>query len=796
MDKEGFKTTGNNMKPGVSSEPFMMHGDDIIQYDTFNKVLLIEDNPADAKLVEIYIGESDMVNCQLTHKMTLSEGMDVLAQEEGFAAIILDLTLPDSRGFETLETLITKYPDNNVIVLTGLQDTSLGINAVKAGAQDFLIKGKFDAETLSKSLRYSIERNSVLKRLEETQRIAHIGNWEFDYATNEFVASDEVYRIFGLQPRKTILDAKDFTEENHPFNVFISIHEKSLKLKKLKEDMVITTVEGNDRYAFIQTTVNKTNENETILNGIIQDVTDRKKSEDELVTSKEQYLELFTASNEAIFTASIDGEMIDSNPATSELFGFEKNKVGQYHPERLIEKYDVFLERLLDRKSLKDYDIVIDNGTKRYCVINATVGESESGQVFKALVRDMTDMKQAEELRKARDIARQSAEMKEQFIANISHEMRTPMNAILGMSNLVIETDLNKEQHNYIKSIKNSSEILLGIVNDILEISTLQQGKVKFDNKELDLQDLLKNIINVMQYKSHEKDLLLKLDIDPTLPRVIKGDKLRISQIMYNLVGNAVKFTDRGHVRLEVKNLNETEDSIHIYFEVEDTGIGIPDDKLEAIFETFTRIRTKERLFEGTGLGLSIAKNLIELQGGRIGVKSKLGSGSRFYFDLIFEKGVAVEDSEDKIDENLLAWAQTHEFRLLLVEDHKMNQLVARKTLEKNYANINVTIADNGKIATELLAKDKFDIVLMDIQMPVMDGNEATQYIRNKMPKEVATLPILAMTAHAHISKDEKYKEYGMDDFVLKPFEPVELFSKIAKYLKIKRNKENGGENI
>ena len=797
METEGFKTTSDNMKPGGSSEPYIMHGEDLVQYETFNKVLLIEDNPGDAKLVEIYIGDSDLVNCQITHKMSLAEGMEVLANEGGFAAIILDLTLPDSRGFETLEKLITKYPDNNVIVLTGLQDKSLGINAVKAGAQDFLIKGNFDAETLSKSLRYSIERNSVLKRLEETQRIAHIGNWDYDYTTNEFVCSDEVFRIFGQSPRKAILNAQDFEDKNHPFHAFVEIHRKSLEAVSLEEDIVITKSNGEKRNVFIQTVVTKPNENETILSGIIQDVTDRKISEEELVTSKERYQELFNTSNEAIFVASQEGKMVDFNPATAELFGFTKDTVSSFDLETVFDKYDVFLERLIDRKALKDYDIVVNNNGKRYCVINATVMEVDGDNVsYSALIRDITDMKQAEELRKARDVARQSAEMKEQFIANISHEMRTPMNAILGMSNLVIETDLDKEQFNYIKSIKNSSEILLGIVNDILEISTLQQGKVKFDNKDLDLQDLLKNIINVMQYKSHEKDLLLKLDIDPTLPRIIKGDKLRISQIMYNLVGNAVKFTDRGHVRLEVKNLNETDDSIHIYFEVEDTGIGIPDDKLDAIFETFTRIRTKERLFEGTGLGLSIAKNLIELQGGRIGVKSKLGKGSRFYFDLIFEKGVRVEDSDDKIDEGLLAWAKTHDFKLLLVEDHKMNQLVARKTLEKNYTNIDVTIADNGKIATEMLAKEKFDIILMDIQMPVMDGNEATQYIRNKMSKEVAALPILAMTAHAHIAKDEKYKEYGMDDFVLKPFEPIQLFSKIAKYLKIKRNKENGSENI
>jgi CheY-like chemotaxis protein len=293
-----------------------------------------------------------------------------------------------------------------------------------------------------------------------------------------------------------------------------------------------------------------------------------------------------------------------------------------------------------------------------------------------------------------------------------------------------------------------------------------------------------------MQYKIKEKELYCEVKIDEEIPRFLKGDKLRLNQILYNLVGNAIKFTDAGHVKVYVQKLYEIGDgAIQIKFTVEDTGIGIPADKVAAIFETFTRIRQKDRIYEGTGLGLSIAKNLVEQQGGKIGATSELQVGSKFFFDLIFEEG---EDNSGQIkqtDPATLQFDSDLPIRLLLVEDHKMNQIVARKTLEKQWSNMEITIADNGKIAIGILEQQTFDIILMDIQMPVMDGYETTEYIRTEMPSAIANLPILAMTAHAHISKDEKFKQYGMDDFVLKPFKPEQLFQKIAYYVN-KKGKE------
>ncbi len=780
-NKQGGKAFSFNHMESVTMEREKKFG-------SYNNILLIEDNLGDARLVELLLGESDLPNCKVTIKTTLEDGIAALKEDDNYAVILLDLSLPDSQGFETLEHLISEFPNNNVIVLTGFSDKELGLRAVKAGAQDFLVKGDFDGDTLSKSLRYSIERSNVLKRLEETQRLAKVGSWTHIPEKREFNVTDELYRIFDMDVT-SVFDYNLIEDEQSPFYLFREIQDELTDQRSmLKKDFEIKTIKGEQRYVFIQCHIEHGNDGYE-MHGIIQDITERKKAAKELDESQARYQDIFSKSKDAILICSMDGKFIDFNQATTQLFHKTKVELQEENFHSLIGPIDEqrkYLKLLADNQTIKDFAVEIEreDGEIRHCLVTANPLDSYVNG-YNAIVRDVTDRKEAEELTKSRDMAKQSAEMKEQFIANVSHEMRTPMNAILGMSNLVIKTDLNEEQYNYISSIKKSSEILLGIVNDILEISTLQKGKLQFDDKTFDLHELLGNLVSVMNYKVKEKNLKLEMSYEKNLPKYVKGDPLRLNQILYNLVGNAVKFTDNGYVRIKVESLNQTESIAQLKFIVEDTGIGMPKDKLNAIFETFTRIRSKERLFEGTGLGLSIAKNLVENQGGRIGVESEMGKGSTFFFDLIFEMGEMNEiipNEEDGVDFRNM----DRPVRLLLVEDHKMNQLVARKTLEKQWPDMDITIADNGKIAIDMLKEKTFDIILMDIQMPVMDGYEATKFIREQMPKAIAELPILAMTAHAYVSKDEKFREIGMDDFVLKPFDPEQLFQKIVKYINIK----------
>lgn len=581
-----------------------------------NKVLLVEDNPGDARLVEIFLRESDLQNCKVVNATSLNEALTMLRTGEQFAAILLDLTLPDSRGFETLERLVAQFPQNNIIVLTGFSDKEMGVKAVKAGAQDFLVKGAFDSDQLAKTLRFSIERNKVLKRLEETQRIAKIGNWEYFPASQSFAASDELYRIFGCNANE---------EQLFPLETLRAVHNAASEVGVLKKDLKIGRKDGSYRYVFVQCLPQTDENGNLVFQGIIQDITERKLAEQEMVKSRERYQEIFTQSRDALFICSLDGKFIDCNQATLDLFGHSREELfeiedahGLYHP---VESKNEFLLKLKNQKSIKDFNINIRNkqGEIRECMVTANIIVTDDLVGYNCILRDVTDLRQAEKLRKARDLARQSAQMKEQFVAGVSHEMRTPMNAILGMSNILMQMDMPGEAFNLVKSIKQSSEILLGVVNDILEVSEIQNGKIVFENSPFDLWELLDNLVNVMQYKAQEKDLYLEVLMDEDIPRYISGDQLRLNQVLYNLVGNAIKFTDTGYVKVFLKKLYDIGDSVQIEFIVEDTGIGIPEGKIDAVFETFTRIRQKDRVFEGTGLGLSICKNLVELQGGKLG---------------------------------------------------------------------------------------------------------------------------------------------------------------------------------
>ncbi len=654
------------------------------QPTTNERILLIEDNPADARLLEILLEDTDLGDYEIVTKTTFGAANELLKDGEKFEVILLDLYLPDSNKFEALKQLKTDFPNSNVIMMTGLNDKNVGLQAVKAGAQDFLVKGAVDSDTLAKTLRYAIERNRVIQRLEETQQHAML-------------------------------------------------------------------------------------------------------TEVEMTKSQKRYREIFTQSKDSIYISTLTGELIDFNESTENLFKRSReNLQNQSIHDFFItpERKNEFLLKLKLTQSIIDYriDVIRPNGEIRNCQLSANMLSTEDFSGYNCILRDITESIQADQLRKARDLAAHSAKMKEQFIASISHEMRTPMNAILGMSNILVQTELDTEQTKLVSSIKQSSEILLGIVNDILEISSMQNQKINFVLEDFELKELMDNLVNVMQYKAQEKDLYFQVFIGSNVPNIIRTDKLRLNQVLLNLVGNAIKFTEEGYVKIYVDKLSDYDGGVHLQFTVEDSGIGIPKDKADAVFESFTRIRNKEKLYEGTGLGLAICKNIVEQQGGKIACISDLGHGSKFYFDLLIELG-----NENNIkrtpDIEEFQFDEEQPFNLLLVEDHKMNQLVAKKTLQKKFKNINLTIADNGQIAVDFLKEKSFDLVLMDIQMPIMDGYEATDYIRNNMPPEVANLPILAMTAHAHIAKDESYKKHGMDDFVLKPFRPEELFSKIKKYL-------------
>jgi len=376
----------------------------------------------------------------------------------------------------------------------------------------------------------------------------------------------------------------------------------------------------------------------------------------------------------------------------------------------------------------------------------------------------------------AKGIAENALQSKQQFLSNMSHEIRTPMNAILGFTKVLLKTDLAPKQKEYLDAIKISGDGLLVLINDILDLAKTDAGKMTFEEKPFKIEFSISTMYQVFDLKIKEKNLELVKEYDNKIPVVLLGDAVRLHQILLNLLSNAIKFTAKGKITVAVRLLHEDKEKVTIDFAITDTGTGIPEDKLESIFENFQQATiSTSSTFGGTGLGLAICKQLVEKQGGSILVKSKVDEGSTFSFTLSFLK--TNEESKKESGEVELD-KEIKDIKILVVEDIKLNQLLMKITLDD--FKFKYDIADNGKIAIEKLQTETYDIILMDLQMPIMNGFEATEYIRNTMKSKI---PIIALTADVTTVDVEKCKAVGMNDYVSKPLDQQILHTKIIELL-------------
>ncbi|MCX6674365.1 MAG: PAS domain S-box protein [Methanothrix sp.] len=570
--------------------------------------------------------------------------------------------------------------------------------------------------------------------------------------------------------------------------------------------------------------------------GVILDITERKHMENALRESEQRLTDIINFLPDATFVIDRGGKVIAWNRAIEEMTGMLKAEmIGKsnyayaipfYNECRPIlidlvfmdrndieEKYyfisrkgdqliaETFLPRLKSRNSVFLWGIA----SPLYDSSGSVVGAIES-------IRDITRYKQTEEelkkanqqLENATKRAEQMAEQAEQanaakseFLANMSHEIRTPLNGVIGMTGMLLDMDLNAEQHEYAQIARISGEMLLSLINDILDFSKIEARKLELETLDFDLGSMLKDVVDLLALGAHEKELELVCLVEAAVPSRLRGDPGRLRQILVNLGSNAIKFTEKGNIVIRVSLESEDNANATIRFSVSDTGIGIPANRQDILFSPFTQVDgSTTRQYGGTGLGLAISKNLAELMGGKIGLESKEGKGSTFWFTAVFEKQPAGSGSAGemsaKIDEDgaMEASLQSLPFlktaskiRILVAEDNPVNQKVAQAMLKK--MGLRADVVANGKEAVNVLQIIPYDLLLMDCQMPEMDGFEATRVIRQEGSKaQNPRIPIIAMTAATMRGDREKCIQAGMSDFIAKPFQKRELAEMLARWLK------------
>ncbi|MEO7717578.1 MAG: ATP-binding protein [Capsulimonas sp.] len=519
---------------------------------------------------------------------------------------------------------------------------------------------------------------------------------------------------------------------------------------------------------------------------LTREVSQRELALQAMQSSENKLLSVTETANEAIVVADGAGLLVSWNKGAQSIFGYpSEDVVGRpltlLMPERFHAMHAHGMERFLATGEAHVIGNTVElagihqNGSEFPLELSLSSWTSGGEIFFTGIIRDMTERKLAEEaLRQARDEALASARAKSEFLANMSHEIRTPMNGVLGMTGLLLETSLSAEQSDYAATIQGSAESLLTIINDILDFSKIEAGKMAIDPTNMRFGDIVAEIVDLLSPRAAAAGLTLGYKVAPAARGFYWGDGLRIRQVITNFVGNALKFTEEGGVAIEVGEVSRDEDRSLLRIVVRDTGVGIPENRLEAVFESFTQVDgSTSRRYGGAGLGLTICRQLSELMGGRVGVESQLGTGSCFWLELPLERRAAgsVLPAAGASSEQITSVSLG--LRVLVAEDNPINQKLALKLLEKwGYRADAVT---DGRAAVDAWTRGSYDVLLMDVQMPEMDGLQATRVIRHLESLTEGRTPIIAMTANAMEGDRELCLDAGMDDYLSKPIKPAQL---------------------
>ena len=541
-----------------------------------------------------------------------------------------------------------------------------------------------------------------------------------------------------------------------------------------------------------------------------------------LQESEEKYRTILEGIEEGYFEVDLAGNLTFFNDSICKLLGYPRARLmgmsnREYTRSEISARmYKVFNDIYRTRKpaNIEDYQIIRGDGVSRNLEFSASLLNDSAGEPvgFRGVVRDVTTKNHAEALRREKLAAEAANRTKSKFLANMSHEIRTPLNGIIGMTELAIMTDMDSNQRNRLQTIQTESNALLGIINDILDFSKIEAEMLELEEISFGLTSMVDNLVNSFAHRAKEKGLEIKASLAPDVPSGVIGDPGRLRQILTNLVANAVKFTLKGEINIDIHLAEDLGKSIKLRFSVRDTGMGIPKDKKETIFESFTQADSSTtRKHGGTGLGTTISKQLAELMGGEIGLESEEGKGSIFWFTAVFLKQTIEKDPRIKKDEKQVISPkqiekQPKSSKILLVEDYPTNQEVAMSYLKM--AGYNADLAENGLAALELYRKNSYHLILMDVQMPVMDGYEATREIRKLetqnrqsettdktcdyqqslssntgIPSTIQKVPIIAMTGHAVEGYREECLAAGMDDYITKPLTMKHFLATVEQWI-------------
>ena len=680
--------------------------------------------------------------------------------------------------------LAIKDNQDNLIGMMGLANKSVGYSDAD---RDFLKPFLSTCGTMIiaiKSLQERIEmeeeNRQIYQKLLKAQSIAKLGSWEFDLKSNELQWSEELYDIYEIPKDGKVLNYKSYHNRLHPDDIQ---RNDALMAASIRERRDFTFEErlifpnGLTKVVQVNGSPVLDEQLEVVsIHGTTQDITARKRQEEEVQRFFSLAVDLFCISSK-------DGFFLRNSRSFISALGYAEADLRAVPFVEFVHPDDV-------NRTMDEFNFVLRGGTSRnfenrfrkasgeYIALNWTATFDEESQRIYAAAQDVTDKKNMERSLLDSRIEAEKSKAKDVFLANMSHEIRTPLNAIIGFNDILSQTMLTEEQRRNVEFIDNASRKLSVLINDILDISKLENGKLDLEHSPFRLEAAAKQVVQMYAAKAKSKGVKLLFSYDQEIPEVLVGDENRLSQILLNLISNAIKFTEHGSIELRIMELKRSDHVVSVNFQIKDTGIGINSDKLDLIFERFTQAESSTtRIYGGTGLGLNIVRSLVDLHQGSLHVDSEPGVGSTFTFTIDYP--IASGNEVQLLDEPVRGHGidRLMDMAILLVEDNEHNQILAETYLLKQKAKVD--IAGNGKIALSMLKERSYDAILMDIQMPIMDGISTTMVLRNEMK---INTPIIACSAHAMISERLKCKEAGMNEYISKPYSEDGLISVLAKF--------------